>query len=242
MRKLLILILISTIGFSQNCENSIWDEIHNNENDTIINMYFPIALDIEEDQLSFLDDCESNMSYTVFAPHPDVPTSALAPLLTGAENGNLIDYLLYYIYNGNLPDPVPQLLTMMDGNTALIAYTNPNIVVNESTINDVSIVNEICACNGIIYVINDLIWAPGFDLIENDQNYVIYPNPTRSAVNVSKIDQEGVLRLKDVNGRTLWSKKVNNTTKINISEYPSGLYFVNFQSNKLNFTEPILIN
>ena len=80
MKRILILtIILSNIGFSQDCENSILDEALQNEN---VNQYFQLALSINIADLSFLNDCESDATYTMFIPGNSVPTSSAATLLS----------------------------------------------------------------------------------------------------------------------------------------------------------------
>ena len=55
MKKLISVLLLSTIGFSQDCENSILDEVLINES---VNQYFQMALSLNIEELSFLGDCD----------------------------------------------------------------------------------------------------------------------------------------------------------------------------------------
>lgn len=160
MKKLLlIVILLSNIGFSQNGENSIFDEVSNNEN---VNLYFQIAWNMNDEELSFLANCEEDMVYTVFIPGNDVPTASAANLI-GLSN-ELITYINYYIHPSELildPQNTNTLLTMLDGNqTELYLPIGVDMIVDNATINNISIISEIAACNGMIYIINDLLWAP----------------------------------------------------------------------------------
>ena len=103
MRRILILtIILSNIGFSQDCENSILDEVVQNEN---VNQYFQLALSLNIADLSFLNDCDSDETYTMFVPGINVPTSSAATLLS--LDGDLIDYINYYITT-DLPDGRPR--------------------------------------------------------------------------------------------------------------------------------------
>ena len=93
MKRILILtIILSKIGFSQNCENPILDEVLQNEN---INQYFQLALSLNANELAFLNDCEADATYTMFAPGINVPTESITPLIN--VDGELIDYIHYYI-------------------------------------------------------------------------------------------------------------------------------------------------
>ena len=145
MKKILIVLLLSTIGFSQNCENPILDEVLQNSQ---INQYFQLALSLNITDLNFLNNCDTDLSYTMFAPSNNVPNSSVLALQS--LPGELMDYISYYISIGdvnynNLSDNSP--LLMMDNNTLLIT-TNANdeyeIEVHSSSINaDVSSIGSI---------------------------------------------------------------------------------------------------
>ena len=164
MKKLLlVVILLSKIGFSQNGENPIFDEVSSNDN---VNLYFQLfAWDTNEEELSFLANCDEDMVYTVFIPGEEIPGPSAALLVGGLMNP-LITYINYYIHPGELildPENTNTLLTMLDGNQAeFYCPINSDVIVGNATIDNISIIGEIPACNGIIYIIDDLLWAaPG---------------------------------------------------------------------------------
>ena len=138
-------------------------------------------------------------------------------------------------------------VTDISGDFIMLDENYTSIVSDELAgfINGVNISNHlspICACNGLIYIIDDLIWAPVINLNENDQLLDIYPNPAKNTLNVSKITQSGVLSIINLNGRTVFSKVVDNKTIIDISKYQPGLYLVEFKSTHYSFTESLIIN
>ena len=264
MNKLIAVLLLSTIGFSQNCENSILDEVLINDN---INQYFQMALSLNIDNLAFLNNCDDTITYTIFAPGNNVPTASITPLL-GAE-GELMDYILYYITldTGELFDVnvlcaniidseeagmcTPYFFNMMDGNTTTFYMEmDPNIVdfpiqsvnINNTNISIESLDNPICACNGEIIIIDDLIWAPGINIEEYDQSVLIYPNPAKNVLNVSKIVELGVLEIIDMNGKVLLCEEIDNNAQIDISNYKKGIYLISFKSDHQRFREIISIN
>ena len=248
MKKIIILFLLCNIGFSQNCKNSIWYEINDSQNvqDSIINQYLGPFLSVNdiEEQLTFLDDCDSGMSYTMFVPHPSVESEDMAPLFQD-PNIELIDRFLHFIYSGNIELNTPQelyTLEMLDGNNQQLYVPGSIEIINNATISNANIVDEICACNGTIYAIDSLFFAPVSNLIENGEGWMIYPNPSKNNLNVSKITEKGVLELLDMNGKILWRNEIKQNTKLNISKYKSGLYMLKFQSENYNFIETVLIN
>ena len=162
MKKLLLtVILLSQIGFSQNGENSIFNEVLGNDN---VNQYFQFAWGLNTQDLSFLANCDEDMLYTIFIPGEEVPNESAAPLGEGLMNP-LITYINYYIHPGELILDLQNentLLNMLDGNQAEFYHPMGYEIVDNATIDNISIVSEIPACNGIIYIIDDLLWAaPG---------------------------------------------------------------------------------
>jgi len=241
LKKLLkIILLTSSIGFSQNCENSILDEISINEN---VNQYFQIALSLNLDDLSFLDDCDGDINYTMFAPGVDVPTASVAPLV--GSTTDMIDLILHYIHEEELDFQTTNItgdFIMLDEN-----YINIDSDPLAGFINDnVSILNHlspICACNGVIYTIDNLIWPPNIGLDDElDQKISIYPVPTKHVLNVSGYDHGGILKIINNHGVTIYSQRIENHIEIDISNYRSGLYFIDFKSKHSHFTESVIIN
>ncbi len=253
MKKLIICLLLSHIGFSQDCENSILDVASTNDN---INQYFQIALSLNVEELSFLDNCDSDINYTLFTPGIDVPTSAVTPLIGGTTP--MIDLLLHYIYNNPLaPELTLQLACpfapcaiegdffMLDGNSIFLEgggeISNGFGIIND-TVNVLNPGEPLCACNGIIYIIDDLLRPPSIGLEENNHKPILYPNPANNVLNISKISQNGILEIIDINGKIIFSKEINQTTQINTKEYKKGIYIVSYKTIKQKFTQLISIN
>jgi len=250
MKQLIVLLLLSTIGFSQDCENSILDELLTSDE---VNEYFQLALSLNMDDLSFLNNCDDTTQYTLFAPGVDVPTSSITPLIGGTTP--LMELILYYIHPDDLywGPSVPQLplayneiYEMMDGNyvgvMGALSYPEEYYFTINNTINILNPVSPICACNGVIYIIDDLIWAPGTGLEENSSSVSIYPNPAKDVLNVSKIEETGVLEVIDVSGKVLLSQEINKDTQIHTSNYKKGVYLISFTSKNQRFTQLLSIN
>ena len=119
-----------------------------------------------------------------------------------------------------------------------------------ASINDVNISNYpegIPACNGCIYIINDLIWAPGIGLEENSSFVSIYPNPAKKNINV-KINIEKrsdvVVSLKTVLGKSISTKYVNRNNEIltfDVENLSSGVYLVNIDYRNTKFVRQVIV-
>ena len=233
MRKLFILFFLPIIGFSQNCEDSIIDEILcNNE----INDYFQIALSLSLDELDYINNCDEDMSYTMFAPGNEVPTASATQLM--GLDGNLIDYISYYIYPGTIED-WNNTITMIDGNSAELMSTENQI----PTINNINISNSVCACNGIIYIIDNLMWSSeSINLNEKNNDINLKFINSNKLLEISNIQDPSLLSIVDINGKNIFRKELKNRTSITLSNYTTGLYIISLQSHKDYFSQLIMIN
>jgi uncharacterized surface protein with fasciclin (FAS1) repeats len=239
MKKLIILLMVPIIGFSQsNCENSILDEVLQN---TEVNQYFQLALSLNMSELEFINNCDQDINYTMFVPGNNVPNESAALLL--GLTGELIEYIPYYIYMGDLSyaeliELNGNSIEMMDGNQAIINYDDGSCI-NEALIT----IEDICACNGTIHIIDDLIWAPGvINLYEKTNSIELHINSSENTLNLSKITKEGEVKILDTSGKVVFSKNVNNHVNINTSKYKAGIYIINFQSAQQQLTKLISIN
>ena len=111
----------------------------------------------------------------------------------------LLELILYYIY----PDTItisetkaqdPIYLDMMNGTLGLpMIETQTTFEPSFLTINGTNIVeSNICACNGSIYIIDDLLWA-----FDSDENIM--------SINEYDSDKE-LIKVIDINGRETISK------------------------------------
>jgi len=62
MRKIIVLLILPIIGFSQS-EDPILDELLQSSE---VNQYFQLAISLNVAELQFLNDCDSDINYTMF--------------------------------------------------------------------------------------------------------------------------------------------------------------------------------
>jgi hypothetical protein len=238
MRKFIILLILPIIGFSQ-CEDPILDNILQS---TQVNQYFQLAISLNATELQFLNDCDADISYTMFVPGNDVPNES-ASLLLGL-GGELMDYISYYIHpeHINFVDFLNEDIEMIDDNVVNISVSesidNYNVMVNQANIT----IQDICACNGVIHIIDDLIWAPGVISLNEHNSLGTYMNQEEKLLKFSKIDNKGLLEIRDINGKVILRKKVDNNTTINTSNYTTGLYIIQLNTSSENLREILFIN
>ena len=150
LNKLIILLLLPVISFSQ-CENTntTLDEALQNEN---VNQWFQVALSLSLDDFSYLNECSSpNMigeDYILLAPGNDIPTVEITPLMEMGTDVMLEEALSYYVWEDTQSSEMSEFIG----------------------INDVNVIEEICTCNGIIYIIDGLVWSPTMEVNEYSLN------------------------------------------------------------------------
>ena len=244
MRNLILTLLIPIIVFSQSskqdCENTILQEALVNSD---VNQYFQIALSLNIDALSFIDDCDSDTNYTMFLPGNSVPNESAA-LLLGLP-GELMDYIPYYIYQEPISfiDFTSEELEMMDGNTTYITVNQYidqlNIMINEANITT----QDICTCNGTIHIIDDLIWAPGVINVQEQINELKIKHTSNNQLTISNIKTNSYLEITNIQGQKIFKKKSSSIEeKIDLSHYKTGIYVINIGSEKNRFSKLIFIH
>ena len=238
MKKFFFILMIPFIGFSQaDCENSILVEALQNEN---INDFFQGALSVVIEDLAFLDNCQEDINYTLFAPGNNIPTESIPTLINVANSGSeaLIDLVSYYIHPEtlNFLEFINGEIEMMDGNLASISFTQSiddyNIMINQANIT----FQDICTCNGVIHIIDDLIWEPNISSIENQKNSIIIKG---NKLDLSTIEYSSI-ELFDISGKLLYNS--NGKENIDLSVLKNGVYILSIQNNSINTYRKILKN
>lgn len=83
-------------------------------------------------------------------------------------------------------------------------------------------------------------------LAPEENSFIIYPNPAKGNLNI-KINEPGEYQiiLRDINGREIATKKINNsssTNVIDISNYSSGFYLITATNNNFTSTKKFIIH
>jgi hypothetical protein len=88
----------------------------------------------------------------------------------------------------------------------------------------------------------------GIKDISSDNEFQVYPNPTNDIINVvySGLEQDAVLSLYNIQGQKLMEKAISKTdsglTRISISDYTSGVYYLVLSNDNYNEKFKILKN
>lgn len=82
------------------------------------------------------------------------------------------------------------------------------------------------------FALDNLISSPTVGINETDQLAVSFaPNPANEFVTI-QIEQTANLELYNAMGQLVLAQEIANTTKLNVSELPAGIYHLTVQSNK----------
>ncbi|MCF6365839.1 MAG: endonuclease [Bacteroidales bacterium] len=77
----------------------------------------------------------------------------------------------------------------------------------------------------------------------NEQSVFVYPNPTNDVINIfiKNNNLKGNIKISNVNGQELFNKTINsNNSKIDLSKYPSGVYFIEIKTNNKTVIKKIV--
>lgn len=76
--------------------------------------------------------------------------------------------------------------------------------------------------------------ALNLEIIESNQNFLVYPNPAENQINFQlENNQKGIVYLYDVLGQKIVEKEISkNNNSIDIQNLSNGVYYYNFESNK----------
>ncbi len=102
--------------------------------------------------------------------------------------------------------------------------------------------------SGVWYIDNVRIFGEsGTSVFEHTENpaFQLYPNPSYGLVNFSsnKEVKDATLKITDVTGILVLEKTIDsNTEEIDLSSYPSGIYFVQYNYPKKSFIKKLIIN
>jgi hypothetical protein len=70
----------------------------------------------------------------------------------------------------------------------------------------------------------------------------LYPNPTSDYFKVNGIDCKTLISMKDLNGKTLFTKQINSSDKININSLSKGIYIIEVNTNEALIIKKIVKN
>jgi uncharacterized surface protein with fasciclin (FAS1) repeats len=179
--------------------------------------------------------------FTVFAP-TNAAFEDLATSLSTTVNGllalpNLADILTYHVVEGTVLST--QLtagpVATVNGEDVIVSLTN-GVQINDATVT----LADVLADNGVVHVIDGVLLPPTVSLTENASNEVnYYPNPCADVLHV-ETEIPSTITLKDLNGRSIFSKEVTSTLDVNVSNLSQGSYLLNISNSAGTQTKTVV--
>jgi uncharacterized surface protein with fasciclin (FAS1) repeats len=179
--------------------------------------------------------------FTVFAP-TNAAFQDLATSLNTTVNGllalpNLADILTYHVVDGTVLST--QLtagpVATVNGEDVIVSLTT-GVQINDATVT----LADVPADNGVVHVIDGVLLPPTASLNENtDNNVTYYPNPCAEILHV-QTEVPSTITLKDLNGRSIFSKEVTSTLDVNMSNLSQGSYLLNISNSAGTQTKTVV--
>ena len=178
-------------------------------------------------------------TYTVFAPTDDaleeLPPGTLDALLADPK-GTLTDILLYHVLgtkvlSTDLSDGMTA--TTLEASDITVMISGDTVMINNARV----ITPDIETDNGVVHVINAVITPPTGtqEMIINNNDVVIYPNPAREIVNIRyelTEASEVSLEMFDMLGKQVrfldqgYAYEGSHTVEFPVSDLKAGMYLL----------------
>ncbi|MCZ2356458.1 MAG: T9SS type A sorting domain-containing protein [Bacteroidia bacterium] len=97
-----------------------------------------------------------------------------------------------------------------------------------------------CGCDTIPF--SQTLSSVATEIIEN--NYSIFPNPTKNEINIDNIPKGSTIQITDISGKTVYKivNTENEQTIINTTEFVNGVYIIRIEHNGTFANEKFIIN
>ena len=216
--------------------NTMFGEATSNEN---VNQYVAMGLTISASDLSALDQCVEP-GFTMFAPSSELDDAALAEIV---ENGDtpLLDILTHHVYGGgkvfasDLEDGME--IEMLDGNSVTISIGD-NVMVNDAMVTTADIV---CS-NGVIHIIDGLLFANNSSINEDNIEFTVFPNPSNGEITISNLKNENYkLKIMNALGQVILTDRVNSNITFDLNQFGKGVYFIELSNKNSLITQKVII-
>jgi len=119
----------------------------------------------------------------------------------------------------------PTGITLSSTTVAKPTFTAPEVSVNTNytfslIVNDGTVDSPV---DEVIITVNHIL--TGINQIDQ-LSIQIYPNPVMDSFRINEFKGDALLKLIDINGKELITKKITNNESVSISNLPKGIYFV----------------
>ena len=216
--------------------NTVFNEATTNQN---VNQYVAMGLTLSANDLVALNECSGG--FTMFAPSSEIDDNALAAIIENADTP-LIDILAHHVYAGeslnaaDLSDGME--LVMMDGNSATISIGD-NVTIDNATV----VMADILCTNGVIHIIDDLLFAEESSLEDNKNiEFSVYPNPSNGEININSLNNDNYnIMITNYLGDIILSKSLTGNFSFDLSNYSKGIYMIEVSKDNISETHKVVI-
>ena len=183
-------------------------------------------------------------SLTVFAPTDDAITALVTALDITAEDllalPNLADILTYHVVGA-----VALSTDLSDGQEIpTLQGANVNITINTDTVlvNDAMvIVADLVADNGVVHVIDAVLWPPTPDSIDEAvADWTVMPNPAKDVITLAGVAPAARIAMIDLTGRTV-REFAQGTTVLSVGDMPRGTYLLTVAEGRNIQTKKVMV-
>jgi uncharacterized surface protein with fasciclin (FAS1) repeats len=195
------------------------------------------------------DDLSGDGPFTVFAPtdaaFAALPAGTLDALLAD-PTGELANILLYHVVSGNVKSTDlsdGMTATTLLGKDVMVTINASGVFINDAKV----VVADIMADNGVVHVI-DAVLIPTTsgisDFFGTKIGFKVYPNPATDYIEVSidANDQDAMVAIFRIDGVKMYEyRPMDNTSRIDLSGYDAGMYFITYRSGRNVATEKFMV-
>jgi len=220
--------------------------------DIIVNSEDHNTLEAAVIAADLVETLQGDGPFTVFAPTDDafaaLPAGTLDALLAD-PSGDLTDILLNHVVGASAlsTDLVDgqTIMTLNDGELIKVSIEGGNVLINDAVVTTADLTTD----NGVVHVI-DAILMPGFVTSTTDlaqfADVSLFPNPASNMITLDMKDVEADINRLDVfdaTGKLINTlKSIGVTQTIDVSDFNTGMYFLNVVMDDLTYSKKFFIN
>lgn len=227
--------VFAALELEEETVNTLFTEATTNQD---VNQYVAMGVTLSATDLAALDECPGG--FTMFAPSSELDDTALAEIIENADSP-LLDILAHHVHAGaslsaaDLSDGME--LTMMDGNNVTISIGD-NVMVDDAMVT----MADIVCTNGIIHIIDGLLFAENSNIEEESLNYSIFPNPSNGQITVSNSNNESYnVKIINTLGEVILTETLIGNKAFDLNKYGKGIYLIEMSNNNSIKTQKVII-
>ena len=215
---------------------SVFSEATSNQD---INQYVSMGLTLSATDLAALDECSDG--FTMFAPSSALDDAALAEIVENADTP-LLDILAHHVHAGaslNAADlSNGMVLEMMDGNSVAVTIDENGVMIDDAMVTTADIV---CS-NGVIHIIDGLLFSQNFNIDEVGLNYSVFPNPSKGEITINNYSNESYnVKIFNTIGEIILTETLSEKKSFDLTKFGKGIYLIEMSNANSIKTQKVII-